>query len=193
MTFDEKISEYKSFLKNNLSEKRYIHSLGVADAAKSLAAHYGLDENKAYMTGLLHDICKELPASEQKELADKSEMSVCPEEKISFKLWHGIAGAVYMKNTLSIDDREMLRAVRFHTVASPDMSEFEQVIYLADLISAEREYKDVELMRQYAYESLDKGMFEALRFSIKDSVKKGYLIPSVTFEAYNRFAKTQLK
>ena len=37
-------------------------------------------------------------------------------------------------------------------------------------------------------QSLEKAMFEALKFSIKDSVEKGNTIPVSTLEAYNDFA-----
>ena len=58
----------KKFLKANLSQKRYQHSLNVAAECRKLAEKYGEDPDKAYFAGLLHDICKELPADEQLEL-----------------------------------------------------------------------------------------------------------------------------
>ena len=68
------------------------------------------------------------------------------------------------------------------------MPKLSQIVYLADLISADRDYKDVKKMRKYAEQSLEKAMFEALSFSIKDSVEKGNTIPVSTLEAYNDFA-----
>ena len=47
-----------SWLKENLSEERYKHSLGTADSAKLLAEKYGQDCEKAYLAGLLHDCAK---------------------------------------------------------------------------------------------------------------------------------------
>ncbi|MFR2916855.1 MAG: hypothetical protein ACLTKQ_07965 [Acutalibacteraceae bacterium] len=42
------------------------------------------------------------------------------------------------------------------------MSLLEQIIYLADFISADRHYKDVETMRAKVDEGLEPGMFYAL-------------------------------
>ena len=53
------LEELKSFLKKRLSKKRFIHSLNVADEAYKLAGMYGEDPDKAYLAGLLHDVCKE--------------------------------------------------------------------------------------------------------------------------------------
>ena len=62
------IGDKKKLLKTMLSQKRYQHSLNVAAECRRLAEKYGEDPDKAYFAGLLHDICKELPAEEQKEL-----------------------------------------------------------------------------------------------------------------------------
>ena len=71
------------------------------------------------------------------------------------------------------------------------MSRLEEIIYIADLISAERNYKDVAKMRKYAYQSLDKAMLEALRFSITDVVEKGSYLPVHTIEAYNQYTQEE--
>lgn len=53
-----------AILKKRLNEKRYYHSLCVADEAKRLAVKYGADPEKAYLAGLLHDITKNAPDEE---------------------------------------------------------------------------------------------------------------------------------
>ena len=63
------------------------------------------------------------------------------------------------------------------------------IVYLADLISADRDYKDVGRMRKLADKSLERAMCEALRFSVSDSVSKGNSIPLSTMEAYNEYIR----
>ena len=43
-------------LKKKLPDKRYEHSIGVAYTAATMAFMYGIDYEKAYLAGLLHDI-----------------------------------------------------------------------------------------------------------------------------------------
>lgn len=181
------IGKYKNYLKEHLSKKRYTHSLNVANAAVELADHYKADRDKAYVAGLLHDIAKELPVLEQMNLVEHSPLDVSLVEKNAAPLYHGIAGAELIQTLFDIKDPEIIDAIRYHTVACGNMSRLSQIIYLADLISEDRDYKDVKKMRKYAYQSLEKGMCEALRFSIKDSVEKGNTIPVSTLEAYNDF------
>lgn len=182
------IGKYKAFLKENLSKKRYNHSVNVAGAALELARRYGADADKAYIAGLLHDCAKEFEISEQLELALKSDLDVSDIEKKATPLYHAIAGSELVKTQFGITDKEIIHAIRYHTVACGNMPMLSQIVYLADLISEDRDYKDVKKMRKYAEQSLEKSMYEALRFSITDSVSKGNSIPLCTLEAYNDFA-----
>lgn len=183
------VSEKKKLLKTMLSQKRFQHSLNVAAECRKLAEKYGEDPDKAYFAGLLHDICKELPAEEQKELVLNSGYAVCREELETRSLWHAIAGAYYLKSKFGIEDIDILDSIRFHTVGRAGMTRLEEIVYLGDLISAERDYKDVEKMRKITYVSLDAAMLEAFSFSIKNQIKKNGLIPLCTVEGYNFYTR----
>ena len=181
------ISTYKEYLKAHLSKKRYNHSLNVAESAVELARLYGEDESKAQIAGLLHDVAKELPIEKQLEYVLNSTLDVDEVETKAHALYHAIAGAEIVKNDFGIDDEDIILAIRYHTVASVDMSRLAAIVYLADLISADRDYKDVKRMRKLAENGLERAMLEALKFSITDSVMKGNTIPLSTLKAYNRF------
>jgi nicotinate (nicotinamide) nucleotide adenylyltransferase len=181
----------KKYLKENLSAKRYTHSLNVAEECRKLAERYGEDPNKAYFAGLLHDICKELPSDEQKRLADNNVFTVCREELETRSLWHAVAGAYFIKTEFRIEDIDILNAVRFHTVGRAGMSLLEEIVYMGDLISADRDYKDVDKIRKLAYTDLNAAMLEAFAFSIKSVVKKGGFIPPCTAEGYNFYLRLQ--
>jgi len=179
----------KKYLKEHLSAKRYTHSLNVAAECRKLAEKYGEDPNKAYFAGLLHDICKELPADEQKILADNDVFTVCREELDTRSLWHAVAGAYFIKTQFGIEDIDILNAVRFHTVGRAGMSLLEEIVYMGDLISADRDYKDVDRMRKLAYTNLNKAMLEAFAFSMKSVIKKDGFIPNCTVEGYNFYLR----
>lgn len=186
--------ELTDILDIRLSKKRYQHSLNVAEEAKRLAEHYGYgDVKKAYAAGLIHDICKEIPKEEQLAMVKASSMDVTEVELVTPPLYHAIAGALYAEQALNINDADILNAIRYHTVGRAKMSRLEEIIYLADLISADRSYKDVAKMRKIAYQSIEKAMLEALRFSVADVVGKGSMLPSHTIEAYNYYISIKKK
>ena len=179
----------KAYLKERLSKKRFTHSMNVADMARELAPIYGADPERAYFAGMTHDIAKELPKDKQRALAKKCTLGVSRIELASPPLLHAPAGAQLLKESFGVEDEDILLAIRYHTVAAADMSPLAQAVYLADLTSADRDYKDVIKMRRYAHVSAEKGMFEALRFSVEDLTEKGSTIPLCTIEAYNEYAE----
>ena len=182
------VSELKNILKARLSQKRYTHSLNVAEEAIRLAEEFGANKSDAYLAGLLHDICKEIPHDEQLKMVSKSQRDVTDVERSSPPLFHAVSGAWYTENTLEIRNEDILNAIRYHTVARENMSQLEKIIYLADLVSADRNYNDVSKMRKIAHQDLDKAMLSALKFSIEYVVAKGALIPVHTINAYNQYA-----
>ena len=185
-------AEITDILEIRLSKKRFQHSLNVAEEARKLAEKFDYPDNeKAYLTGLLHDICKEIPKEEQLEMVKKSKLDVSEVELCTPPLFHAVAGAWYAENVLNIHDDDMLNAVRYHTVGRANMSKLEKIIYLADLISADRNYKDVNKMRKLAYQSLEKAMLEALKLT--DVVAKGSMLPCHTIDAYNQYITEKKK
>lgn len=186
---DNKLTQQiKENLYANLSKKRFTHSINVAQEAYKLAKKYGADCDKAYFCGLVHDICKETSPDIQQKLILDSDLDVSAVELKSKPLWHAISGAQYLKEQYNITDYEILRSVRYHTVARKDMSLMEKIIYLSDLVSEERKYKGVEEMRKLCYKDIDTAMLEALRFCLTDSISKGSTIPASSLEAYNQYA-----
>lgn len=177
--------KYENLIKSRLSEYRYTHSMNVAKRARELAGIYSLDEDKAYLAGILHDITKETDYAEQEKYMDNLGIIPTELEKSNKLVYHQISGACYVKSVLGIDDEEILSAIRYHTTGHAEMTDFEMVIYLADLTSAERSYPDVESVRELADNSLTDAMLCATRFTITDLANKNKLIHPDTLYCYN--------
>lgn len=182
------LNAYKRILMERLTEKRYLHSLAVADEAARLAKKYGADPDRAYLAGLLHDIMKDAPKEEMLQTMERFGIILTDIEKNAPKLWHAMAGACFVRRQLDIEDGEIIRAIRYHTTARKNMSLLEKILYLADFTSADRDYPGVEDMRKAVEQGLEKAMTEALSFTITDLVGEGNPIHPDTFEAYNQIA-----
>lgn len=185
MAFD--LEKLEQFAKKTLSEKRFYHTSCVVAEAQKLARRYGCDVEKAMAAAWLHDICKEMPREEQLQWLTKYGIILDGIQRGQPKTWHGMAACGLIKYQLGIDDPELLHAVRYHTTACGRMSRFDEVLYLADLTSADRNYPDVDRMRRLAESGLTKAMREALRFAVKDLVERSLGISRETFEAYNAY------
>ena len=180
------IEEYKKILEEKLTEKRYFHSLCVADEAKRLASLYGADCQKAYLAGLLHDITKNLPENQHLKIFESFDIMLTDIEINAFKLWHAISGAAYLENVLKIEDNEILTAIRYHTTARENMSLLEKVLYIADFTSLDRDYSDVDVMRKLSVDSLEDAMTYALKYTINELLGKNAAIHPDTLNAYNQ-------
>lgn len=176
---------YKEIIKPKLTERRYIHSLCVADEAVRLAEKHGCDTEKAYTAGILHDIIKDTPKDEMLKMFSDFGIILSDVEKQAPKLWHAILGSEYVRRVLNIDDDDVISAIRYHTTAKSGMTLLEKIIYLADFTSADRDYDGVNDMRLAVAKGLDVGMREALKYSIADLVENEKAIHPDTVDAYN--------
>ena len=179
-------AEYIEILKEKLTEHRFIHSLNVAESSKELARIYGCDEAIAYTTGLIHDVCKDTPAGLQLSYMLENGVELTEIEISTAKLYHAMCGSVYIQKEFGIENQDMINAVRYHTTGRKNMSLLEKIVFIADFISAERDYNGVEIMREKAVRSLDEAIVEGLGFTIKDLIDRGerFIHPD-TIDAYN--------
>lgn len=179
------VKEYQKIIKPHLSDKRYRHSCEVAKAAKRLAKKYGADPDKAEIAGILHDIMKDTPKDEQLKIMNRFGIILNDIEAVTPNLWHQISGAAYVEHELDIKDPEIISPIRWHTSGKKDMTLMEKVVFIADFISDDRDYKGVDKMRAIAKESLDKAIIEGLSFTISELAQNEKAIISDTFDAYN--------
>ncbi len=185
------IEEYKALLKSRLSDYRYHHSLCVAESAVELAERYGADKEKALVAGLLHDITKEATPEEHFALFSEGGVELTKLEGVNHKLWHAMSGAEYLRLRLNITDKEIYDAVRYHTTARAGMSLLEKVIYIADFISADRVYDDVDIVRELAEKSLGETMLYTQHYSINELLGKGACIHPDSVACYNELLLTE--
>ena len=150
-------------LEKMLDEKRFIHSKNVAKESFKLACHYGENYEKAYFAGLLHDCAKKMDYDTQINIINKYNDFELMENELSYpKVIHALTGALVAGNDFGISDIEILNAIRFHTLGSVKMSTLDKIVYIADLISEDRIYKGVEILKDLAYNNIDKAILMSI-------------------------------
>lgn len=158
--------------RSRLSEKRYGHTLRVADTAGDLARVHGLDRDRTRLAALLHDAARERRPEEFLRLADAWGLPIGEPERQSPKLLHGPVAAELARRELGVDDGEVLEAVRAHTTGRPLMGKIALALYVADKIEPARDYPSVERLRSLAGEDLYKAAAESLRRSIDHNERR---------------------
>ncbi|MBT2690297.1 bis(5'-nucleosyl)-tetraphosphatase (symmetrical) YqeK [Bacillus sp. ISL-47] len=173
-----------AIVKEQLTEHRFIHSIGVMETAIKLAEKYGANEKKAELAAIFHDYAKFRPKDEMKEIILSNGM---PVELLAYnsELWHAPVGAYLAEKEAGITDSEVLDAIRYHTSGRVGMSLLEKVIYLADYIEPGRHFPGVEEVRELANSSLDQALIKSVQNTIMFLVKKGQPVFPATFHTYN--------
>lgn len=168
--------QVKSYCASHLSEKRYNHSLRVAEMCAEIAELTGYDVKKAYLAGIGHDICKELSEDEMLSLGEKSGYRISEEERKNVFLVHGKAGAYFLKEKFNIEDEEILWAVALHVNGSLDHGPLAKILFLADKNERGRKHVNEEYLKDLFSKSLDEMFRSAYVTSINFLKTKGYVI-----------------
>ena len=182
------LEECKKWLKKNLNEERYEHSLGTAECASFLAEKYGLDKDKAYFCGLIHDCAKCMPNAELKAMICSCE-DLCEGELTNPKTYHAPAGAIMAKKEFYVEDEEVLSAIRWHTLGKENMSDFEKIIFLADKIESRTRPNDwTKPIKEVLNEEngLNKAILICYKNTIKSLVDRNLKICKTTIDIYNK-------
>lgn len=180
--------QIKQWLKENLSEERYYHTLGTAECAKELAQKLGFDSEKAYIAGLLHDCAKCFTNEKLLEII-KQNLNVEECELLNYKTLHAPVSAYIAEKEFGVTDKEILSAIRWHTLGRLDMTDFEKLIFLSDKIEPNtREKCYGQKLRAYldAENGLNRAMLECYKSTIKSLVERNLKICPITINIYNK-------
>ena len=131
-------------IKSYMNEKRYLHSVSVANLAYEIAISNGFDDEWRYfLAGILHDIGKDVPLIKQKEIVGAyfSDYLYYPAPII-----HQFVGRYLAETDFGITDEEILTAIEYHTTGYPEMGTIAKVIYASDKIEPTRGFDSSDLI-----------------------------------------------
>lgn len=142
------ISETKTYVKHidfvrgRLPERKVDHSISVARMMLQIAPMLGLEEELCAAAGLLHDICRALPAQELLERAQRYGLAVTDTQQQHPMLLHGPVAAEECRRELNLINEEMYEAIYFHTTGRPFLKGIGQALYLSDFSEPFRKYPE---------------------------------------------------
>jgi len=173
------------YLQKNLSQDKYLHSINVSNEAVKLAAYYNYDISKAKLGGLIHDCAKDFCIEKQKQFARNCDLFVDDLTYMVPEIIHAPASAYISKDIFGVTDIDILSAIRYHATGKANMSLIEKIIYIADIIEPERDFKEVEKIREMAYSNLDEALLLALNSAIIYIMEKNSILHPDTVNARN--------
>ena len=178
-------------LKNTLKPERYEHCIRVKAMAIKLARIYGIDEVNAKFAGLLHDVAKNMDGSELVDYCNRNGIETDEIKLSSPGMLHAEVGADIAEKKFGAN-KEIVQAIKYHTLANENMTGLDKIIYISDLIEEGRELPGLEPIREEAYKDLDKALVLSLEYCINNVKERGKQIHPQSERALEA-AKSRIK
>ena len=172
-------------LKGTLSEKRFNHTMGVAKEAVRLAKHYGGDEEKAYIAGLLHDCAKEISYEDSLKMIEEKGIEADELLRPCRGIILGPVGEHLAREEYGVTDKEILSAIRYHSTGRSNMTLLEKIIFLADFIEPGRNFEDIDKAREIAYEDIDDAIIFTCNKILTFTINNHKIIHNDTLDTRN--------
>ena len=138
---EQKIFDY---LQKNLTPKRYHHTICVYELAVNLAKFYNEDIHAVSIAALLHDCAKCMTTEQSIKYIIKNKIKIKYYDfAITYlpQVLHSFIGADIAKKTFRIKNKNIINAIKNHTVGRTKMTNIEKIIFIADALSADRKHK----------------------------------------------------
>ena len=163
------------------------HVLRVVTEARRLAGRYDVDEERAVLAALGHDLARALAPDDLLRQAQEAGLDVTDIGRSQPILLHGRLGAHIMADRFGIEDREALDAARYHTTARAGMSALERLIFVADKTEPGKADRDPVLAgaRRLADEGLEQAMLAILDRQVSKALSRGWPLHPDTVAARN--------
>ncbi len=172
-----------------LDVKRACHTFRVADYAASLAPRFGLDAEKAYLAGLLHDATRCYSMEWHLDYCRQYQISLTPTDRNHPSILHQFTAAEFARRELGVKDSTILEAIQCHTTGKEAMQLFDMLIYFADSCEPGRSYPGVEELRRLGEQDLKQGTLAVLNHTTAFLIKKGIPVHSRTAAALKDLQK----
>lgn len=126
-----------AMIMRQMNKNRFAHSCSVARLCRELAHAHHLDEHKAWLIGLFHDIAKDLPKEEQAKWVAACFPPAALEEHHA--IWHGYAGSEIVSRVYGIYDPVIKNAISNH-VKGTSYDPYAMIVFIADKLDPLRGY-----------------------------------------------------
>lgn len=186
-------TEIRERIKAVMSDRRFCHSVGVAETARRLAQRWGEDPDKAYLAGLVHDCAREVPDAVVLKRAEEFGIVIDNIERQIPHLLHGAVGAAIAASEYGITDPLVLSAVEVHTTGDTKMTGLDIIVCLADYIEPGRDFPGVDRLRAASEVHPGHALRMALEGTIKYLIEIGAVIHPRTIAARNELLGSEAR
>ncbi len=142
------IEQLEAQLKATVSERRYIHSVGVAQTSAKVLEHFGCqDYDRSWkgfeaplFCGLAHDLARELTDSQILQYCLENNIFLSQEDINAPVLAHGTVSAEMALKLVGAYPMSWYKALCVHTTGNAGMDDLALALFIADYIEPSRRF-----------------------------------------------------
>ena len=163
------------------------HIHRVEEIAKELALRHGVEQKRAALGMLAHDVARAMADDELLRRAGELGLAIGTVEQKVPVLLHGPVGAELLAREDGLADPALHGAVYWHSTGHPTLDALGKIVFLADKLDPQkiRMYPYQSLLRQLAVEDLDRAMLEFLTRETISLASQDLLVHPVSVETRN--------
>ena len=165
------LNEIQEYVKSQLSEERYYHSVCVMNRAVELAKKYGADIETAKKIGMAHDVAKEISPEDKLKYVKDNNIEIDDIERENTSLLHAKIGKDIAMKKFGFTE-SMGKAIENHTTGNKDMDIYSKILFIADRTSKDRNFEDIEYLNKLADKGIDEAVLYILDKKIELQIKK---------------------
>lgn len=180
------------WLRAHLKPNRYSHSAKVAELCAVLSDVHEVPVEKAVQAGILHDAAKGFSGEQLITLCKENKIKVPYFEDICrFEpaLLHSYVSAWLARQHFGVKDKEVLKAIAEHTLGSLEMTALSKILFVADISSKDRKYKDAFVIRTLAVQDLEKALLYAANRKLWFTIDSQKWLCPAGIELWNHLVK----
>ncbi len=174
-----RIKKLLNTVKKLMTPSRWNHTMQTIKLSTKLAWIYGADTKKAFLAALFHDCAKDLDIETQIKLAIKSKMKIKRFDDIikhAPQIIHQWASVAIVRDKFKIHDKDILSSISKHATGSRKMSLLDMIVYVSDIASPDRDFKEASEIRKEAFKNIKKAFEKAKKIKLKYvKKKKGFI------------------
>lgn len=172
------VEEILTLAEKMMTKERYIHTINVRDFALLLAKIHKANPKEVEIAAVSHDLFRDVPSGKLLKISKIWNLKIEDIEKKHPILLHGKVAAEFLRRRYRLTNESILISVAYHTSGHPEMNEVGKILMIADTVGFDRNFPEVEKLRNVSYQDLNRAFVEILKNRMMYALKTNrYLLP----------------
>jgi HD superfamily phosphohydrolase YqeK len=169
----------------------YSHTENVAKISELLAKKYKINLEKTLIAAWGHDIFRLLSDKELEKYKNKykKRLGFLTKVKAPIILYHGPLASILFPKLFNYGNKEVLKAIKYHSILSKNPKPIEAIIFIADKLDPVKNKRNSNSMLKTCMADLDKGLYDIINSIIFHNCNNNIRVHGNFYLLKNKYEK----